>query len=176
MGNFCRDNDDIRFYMDEGLRWGPLVELTEYGFADPDGFENTEEAVELYRDILDMVGDFVAQQIAPAAGAVDRAGVTLKDGVVTVAPETVEIFEQIKELDLHGMCVPRAPSENTSTPRGMGAALISRIRSLSGSSCSKTGTKRKGLPRAAHQGGQPLSGPPNETSRRTRSAPPPHLT
>ena len=107
MANFYRDNDDIRFYMDQGLNWGPLVELTEYGFADPDGFENSEEAVEFYRDILDMVGDFVAQQIAPSAAAVDRAGVTLQDGVVTVAPETEEIFEQIKDLDLHGMCVPR---------------------------------------------------------------------
>ncbi len=107
MANYYRDNEDIRFYMDRGIDWGPLVELTEYGFADPEGFDNTEEAVEFYQDILEMVGDFVAEQIAPSAAAVDRAGVTLEDGVVTVAPETEEIFEQIKDLDLHGMCVPR---------------------------------------------------------------------
>ena len=36
MANFYRDNDDLRFYMERGLDWAPLVELTEYGFSDPD--------------------------------------------------------------------------------------------------------------------------------------------
>ena len=107
MANFYRDNDDLRFYMERGLDWAPLVELTEYGFSDPDGFENTAEAVEFYGDILEMVGQFAAEEIAPNTMAIDEAGVKLEDGEVTVAEETDEIFEQIKDLDLHGMVIPR---------------------------------------------------------------------
>ncbi len=107
MANFYRDNDDLRFYMERGLDWAPLVELTEYGFSDPDGFENTEEAVEFYGDILEMVGQFAAEEITPHTATIDAAGMTIEDGEVKVSEEAEDIFEQIKDLDLHGMVIPR---------------------------------------------------------------------
>ena len=105
--NFFKDNDDLAYYFERGIDWEPLVSLTEYGFRTEGGFENATEAVDFYRQIAEMVGEFVATEVAPRAAAVDRKGVRLEDGEVVPSPELAEIFELIKGLELHPMCLPR---------------------------------------------------------------------
>jgi len=107
VANFLKDNDDLRFYLDHGIDWTPLVELTEHGFAAPDGFESVDEAVEFYREILDVVGQFVGDEVAPAAAAIDREPITLDGGEAHTPPALAEVFEKVKALDLHGLAVPR---------------------------------------------------------------------
>ncbi len=107
MANFFKDNEDLQFYLDNGIDWGPVVEATEFGFKAPDGFKTVDEAVEFYRDIAEMVGDFVANEIDPHIAAIDREGVKLVDGEAVVPAKLDAIFKQIKELDLHGMTLPR---------------------------------------------------------------------
>ena len=65
--NFFEDNDDLRFYIEKYIEWEPLVELTEFDFRARDGFTDLEEALDVYRRILEMVGDFAANEIAPRA-------------------------------------------------------------------------------------------------------------
>ncbi len=107
MGNFYKDNADIRYYLERGIDWQPIVELAEYRFRAKDGFENADEAVGFYRELLELVGSFAADEVAPHGAAIDRFGVKLVDGQVQMAPEMDAIFEKVKALDLHGMCLPR---------------------------------------------------------------------
>jgi len=107
MANFYKDNEDLRWYVEKGVEWERLVELTERRYDDPEGPANLEEALAFYVDILEMVGDFTATQIAPYAGEIDEAGVAMKDGEVELPPRQQKIFEQLKELGLHGLSVPR---------------------------------------------------------------------
>jgi 3-(methylthio)propanoyl-CoA dehydrogenase len=107
MGNFLTDNDDLAYYLTKGIDWDPIVEATERGLDDPEGPSSTEEALALYRDIAEMVGRFVADEIAPRAAAIDREGVRLVDGEAVQSAEMDELFRQIQSLDLHWMCVPR---------------------------------------------------------------------
>jgi len=107
MGNYYRDNEDLRFYVERGIDWAPLVEATEYGWKAPDGFKSTEDAVAFYKDILELVGGFVADEIAPHAAKIDEQGVKLVDGEGVFPPEMTAIFDKLRELELHGMCVPR---------------------------------------------------------------------
>ena len=107
MPNFFRDNADLKYYLDKGLDWTPLVELTEYDFKAEDGFKDAGEAVAFYRDILDLVGDFSAEQIAPLAAAIDKKGVHMEGGEVKVSPELDGLFKQMKEMELYGMSLPR---------------------------------------------------------------------
>ncbi len=107
MANYLKDNEDLQFYLDRGIDWAPLVELTEYMFMSPGGFNNTSEATEFYRDILELIGSFSAEEIGPHTGQLDREGVQFKDGEA-IFPERLEgIFEQLKAMELHGMCLPR---------------------------------------------------------------------
>ena len=107
MASFFTDNDDLRFYFDRGIDWAQLVEITEYGYRTEDGFKTADEAVEFYRQVAEAVGELVADEIAPRAAKIDREGAHLKDGEAVEGQAMREVFEKIKALDLHRLCVPR---------------------------------------------------------------------
>lgn len=107
MASFYHDNEDLQFYLKKGLNWSPLVEITEYGFASDEGHKNLEEALEFYEEVAEMVGGFVAEEIAPHVAEMDEEGVRLEGGEGHLPARMQEIFDQIKELDLHGLCLPR---------------------------------------------------------------------
>jgi alkylation response protein AidB-like acyl-CoA dehydrogenase len=119
MANFFKDNDDLQFYFDKGIDWDALVQITEHDFADADGegFSSTGEAVDFYRDVLEMFGQFVAEEIKPYEKEIDAKGVDLVDGEVVFPERLTGIFEKIKELHLHGLPLPRELG-------GMNAPLI----------------------------------------------------
>jgi len=107
MSNYFTDNEDLQYYFDKGIDWEQLVKLNEYDYRLQDGFTNAPEATEFYRDIAAMVGGFVATEIAPYGPAIDAEGVRMEDGEAVMPAKSNEIFEQIKALELHGMCLPR---------------------------------------------------------------------
>jgi alkylation response protein AidB-like acyl-CoA dehydrogenase len=107
MGNFFKDNEDLQYYFDRGIDWDTLVEVTEHRFRSPDGPKSTAEAVELYREVADLVGGFVADEIAPHAAEIDHEAVRFEDGRVIFPERLKGIFDQIGEMGLHGLCVPR---------------------------------------------------------------------
>lgn len=107
MGNFFKDNDDLQFYFDRGIDWTTLVELTEHRFHSPDGPKSTSEAVELYREIAELVGEFVADEIAPHVAQIDREAVRFENGEVVFPERLQSIFDGLNEMGLHGLCVPR---------------------------------------------------------------------
>jgi hypothetical protein len=109
MANFFKDNDDLQYYFDKGIDWDPVVRITEHDFADSkgNGFKNTHEAVDFYREIVEMFGEFVAEEIKPYEKEIDEKGVDLVDGEVVFPTRLAGIFEKINELDLHGLPIPR---------------------------------------------------------------------
>ena len=72
MANFLHDNEDLQFYLRDGVDWETLIGLTECGYRSPGGLKSSAEALELYRDVAAMVGEFVAEEVAPYA-ARDRS-------------------------------------------------------------------------------------------------------
>ncbi|MGE0320722.1 MAG: acyl-CoA dehydrogenase family protein [Polyangiaceae bacterium] len=107
MSNYFKDNADLAYYFERGIDWESLVRVTENNFKSPDGFKTTEEATEFYRQVAEMVGEFVAEQIPPIAAAVDAQGVHLENGEAKVPAELEALFCQIADLELHGLVTPR---------------------------------------------------------------------
>lgn len=107
MASYYGDNEDLVFYLERGIDWGPLVELAEEGFRAPGGPANTAEAVDLYRETLRLIGQFVAEEVVPRIRAIDAKGPRLVDGEVIQPPELDELMEKIQALELHGMGLPR---------------------------------------------------------------------
>ena len=107
MANYFNDNPDLQFYFDKYFDWASIVELTELGKPGAGEGEALKESVETYRDMLEMIGTFAAEEMAPAGKIIDeKGGHKLVDGEVVSPPEFDHLFERIKELDLHWMCVP----------------------------------------------------------------------
>ncbi len=117
MANFYKDNDDLRFYIEREIDWNPLVKLIEDDFTQADGFENSDEAIEFYKDVLDLVGKFSAEEIDPYAAELDNAHPKLVDGIVQSPDRFNAIMQQVADLGLHGLALPRELG-------GMNAALV----------------------------------------------------
>ena len=107
MAGFYRDNEDLRFYIERGIDWAPLIELAEDGYRAPGGFANAAEAVAFYQETLSMIGDFAAEEVAPRSARIDRDPPRLVDGEAIQPQGLVELMEKIKALELHGMSLPR---------------------------------------------------------------------
>ena len=107
MGNYFTDNDDLRYYFDRGIDWARLVEVTEFGYKAQDAFRSVDEATKFYHEVATIVGDLAANDIAPHAAQIDREGVRYEGGEAHFPPRLQGIFDKIRSLDLHGLCVPR---------------------------------------------------------------------
>jgi alkylation response protein AidB-like acyl-CoA dehydrogenase len=110
MANFYTDNEDLRFLfhhmdvaraaemMEEGFRF-----QEEYDFAP----ENAEDAVDNYERILTMLGELMAEQIAPTAEETDQVGNVLNaDGSVTYSPGIAESIRLLSQADVMGFTLP----------------------------------------------------------------------
>lgn len=107
MGNFYTDNDDIRFYVERGIDWEPLVRAIEDDFESPDGFRDLDEALSFYKDVFEMFGQFVADEIAPYAKEIEDEGLVCEDGTVKQSERFDAIFDQMGQLGLYGLTIPR---------------------------------------------------------------------
>jgi 3-(methylthio)propanoyl-CoA dehydrogenase len=106
MANYYDDNADLQYYLGEGLDWQAVYEALEPN-PEASPYEDWNEALATWRDVLQLVGDFAAAEVAPRAAAIDKAGVELVNGEVAFPPELDQIMEGIRALDLHGLCIPR---------------------------------------------------------------------
>jgi alkylation response protein AidB-like acyl-CoA dehydrogenase len=107
MSSFLQDNADLQYYLGEGLDWDALVRLTERGQNGGDGFSSTAEALAFYRETAGLVGELVAEEVAPHTAQIDREGVSLAAGEVRFGPRLEGICRRIAELGLHGLVLPR---------------------------------------------------------------------
>jgi alkylation response protein AidB-like acyl-CoA dehydrogenase len=107
MASFLSDNDDLLYYLNEGIDWASLAEVTEYGWRTPDGFKNGADAKQFYSEVAHMMGELVAEQLAPRAAKIDREGTHLENGEAVESPSMKEAFDAIRAADLHKLCIPR---------------------------------------------------------------------
>ena len=107
MANFYLDNEDLRFYVEKYFDWESLVRLTEYGYKTQDGFKDAKEALDFYKSILELIGEFSAEEVAPRSKELDRDHPKLQGGDVLFPKALEDIFGKLKEMSLHGLCLPR---------------------------------------------------------------------
>jgi len=107
MGNFFKDNDDLRYYFERGIDWEALVKVTERKLGEGEAPKSVEEAKDFYREIAEMVGEFVAEEIAPHSKQIDHEKVRYHDGEAVFPARLQGIFDKIREMELHGLALPR---------------------------------------------------------------------
>ena len=110
MGNFYKDNDDIRFLF-RHIDLGQLAKAFEEDFRFANQFDHApadeQEALRNYEMVLESIGELSADFIAPRAEAVDREGNTLNpDGSVTRPKGIVEAIEKLSQAEVMGFTLP----------------------------------------------------------------------
>ncbi len=107
MASFLTDNEDLQYYFNEGIDWTALAEVTEYGWRTPDGFKNGKDAKEFYLEVATMMGELIAEQIAPNSAKIDREGTHLENGEAVESPSMKAAFDAINAAEMHKLCIPR---------------------------------------------------------------------
>ncbi|HQK20430.1 MAG TPA: hypothetical protein PLJ27_23425, partial [Polyangiaceae bacterium] len=97
--NYFLDNKDLRFQFEHGIDWKEIVELTEAGFKLPDGHASLEDAKEFYAMVMESVGEFAGDFIAPRALKIDTQGNHLVDGKVVSGEALVEVYEGLRDRE-----------------------------------------------------------------------------
>ncbi len=110
MPNFFVDNIDMRLIFEQ-LNLSIIVEYLENNFQTDkdhiDVLKNYEEAMEYYRDSLELMGDICGNQIAPRRLSVDAEGTQFHEGEVFYARGTEQSRRQLSEAGFMGAILPR---------------------------------------------------------------------
>ena len=110
MANYYSDHPEIAFHLDHPLM-KRIVELKERNFADAKDFDyapvDLGDAIENYKQILDITGDVAANIIAPNSESVDLEGPHLENGRMIYASKTVENIDATRKAGLWGVSMPR---------------------------------------------------------------------
>ena len=111
MANYYNDIKEIKFELENSPLMERIVELKECGYADKDQYEEAPQdfadAMDSYDKVLDIVGDIVANVVAPNAEEVDAEGPHCENGRVRYASKTYENLEAMNHAGLNGMTMPR---------------------------------------------------------------------
>ncbi|MBR6945941.1 MAG: acyl-CoA dehydrogenase family protein [Prevotella sp.] len=110
MANYYSDHPEIAFHLNHPLM-ERIVELKEKGYEDKEKFEDApvdfNDAIENYKQILDITGDVAANIIEPNSEAVDLEGPHLENGRMIYASKTFENLDATRKAGLHGVSMPR---------------------------------------------------------------------
>lgn len=110
MANFFSENKDVLFHFNR-FELKEVVELIENNYKDseiyPDAPINYEDAIENYRNVMEIVGDIAANFVAPRAADIDTYGAVLIDGKVSYAKGTQESLDLLSKAELMGMILSR---------------------------------------------------------------------
>ena len=98
MANYYSDHPEIAFHLNHPLM-ERIVELKEKNYEDKAKFEDApvdyNDAIENYKQILDITGDVAANIIEPNSESVDLEGPHLENGRMIYASKTFENLQTI---------------------------------------------------------------------------------
>lgn len=110
MSNYYTDHPEIGFHLNHPLM-KRIVELKERNYADRDKFDeapvNYDDAIENYKQLLEITGDITANIIGPNSESVDQEGPHLENGRMLYASKTKENIQATRQAGLWGVSMPR---------------------------------------------------------------------
>ena len=110
MANYYTDHPEFDFYLNHP-EMKRIVELKERNFADKDTYADApvdfEDAIENYKQVLNITGDIAANILEPNSEEVDLEGPHLVDGRMHYASKTYENLDATRKAGLWGISMPR---------------------------------------------------------------------
>src|SRR5574344_22758 len=110
MANYYSDHPEIEFHLNNPLM-KRIVDLKEKNYEDKEKFDDApvdyNDALENYRQILDITGAVAANIIEPNSESVDLEGPHLENGRMIYASKTFENLDATRKAGLHGISMPR---------------------------------------------------------------------
>ena len=130
MANYYSDHPEFEFYLNHP-EMKRIVELKERNFADKDQYPDApvdfDDAIENYKQMLEITGDIAANIIEPNSESVHLEGPHLVDGRMVYASKTFENLDATRKAGLWGVSMPRRYGglNMPITPYSMASEIVS---------------------------------------------------
>lgn len=110
MSNYYTEHPELEFHLHHPLM-KRIVELKERDFTEQEVYEEApvdyEDAIENYKNVLDITGDIAGNIIEPNSESVDLEGPHLENGRMIYASKTIENLDATRKAGLWGISMPR---------------------------------------------------------------------
>ena len=130
MANYFTDHPELEFHLHHPLM-KRIVELKERNFADKAKYDDApvdySDAIENYKQLLEITGDIAANIIEPNSEEVDLEGPHLENGRMIYASKTFENIDATRKAGLWGISMPRRYGglNMPITPYSMASEIVS---------------------------------------------------
>ena len=106
--NFYSDSPEWSYLFKNAIDWKTILPLYYKSYPTEDGFNNQEELIAFFEEILVNTGDWAANSVAPRAPLLDKQGSGIAvDGHVEIGPALKEFYEEAKKLEFLGISIPK---------------------------------------------------------------------
>ncbi len=106
--NFYTDSSEWSYLFKNAIDWKTILPLYYNEFPTEDGFNNQEELISFFEELLTNIGDWTANSVAPRAARLDAEGSgKVVDGHVVIGQALVEFYEEAKKRDFIGISIPK---------------------------------------------------------------------
>lgn len=108
MANFYQDSPEWQYLFKNAIDWDRILPLYIKEYPTAEGFQNQEEVIAFYEELLANVGKWSADTLFPRARELDRVGGgKLKpDGSIEISETLQKTYREATEMGLHGLAMP----------------------------------------------------------------------
>ncbi|MBA2404937.1 MAG: acyl-CoA dehydrogenase family protein [Bdellovibrionales bacterium] len=106
--NFYTDSPEWSYLFKNAIDWKTILPLYYKSYPTEDGFNNQDELIAFYEELLANTGDWTGNTIAPRAGRLDAEGSgKAVDGHVILNPILKELYSEAVNLGVIAIPVPK---------------------------------------------------------------------
>ena len=103
--NYYSDESEWKWLIKNAIDWDKIIPLYYKSFPTADGFNNKEELLGFFDEMLTATGEWSGETLTPRAVELDKQGAgTVKDGVTIPGELLQKSYDEAKELALIGLC------------------------------------------------------------------------
>ncbi len=103
--NYFNDSAEWKYLFRNGIDWDAIIPLYFPVFPTPQGFNNREEVITFFEQILETTGKWTGETLRGRAAELDEVGCAKlnPDGSVELLPPIRRTYEEATKLDLFGI-------------------------------------------------------------------------
>ena len=104
--NYYTDSPEWKYLFRNAFDWDQIIPLYYPSFPTSNGFNNKEELLSFFEQILETTGKWSGENLKQRAPALDAEGCAKvnADGSVELLPQILKTYEEAKKLDIFGAC------------------------------------------------------------------------
>lgn len=104
--NYYTEESEWKYLINNAVDWDTIIPLYYPSFPTAEGFNNKQELIAFYEEILSVNGNWMATKIYPRARELDKVGAgKIVDGSVVLSEPLLQSYKEASELGVFGTCM-----------------------------------------------------------------------